>query len=355
MKDSKYIVNTNNEWDKLEEVIVGRVENSMFPSWDFILKNTIPPEAIKYYQDSFSMRGLPIPPKIIDMANENLEALIEILEKENVKVRRPDLFNFNEKFKTPFWEVETGVSSANPRDVFLVIGDTIIECPMADRGRYFEAFPYRTIMDELSSSGAKWIAAPKPMLKKSFYNNFQKPHNEFSINNTELTFDAADFIRCGKNIIGQLSQVTNKKGVNWLKSILGKDYNIELIKSECKQALHIDTTLTALKEGVLLINPQFIAIEDLPSCFKDWEILIAPKPESFSTQIGNYRVVSDWMSMNMLSIDEEKVIVEEKQTGMIKFLEKHGFTPIPCPFENYYLFGGSFHCATLDLRRKTNK
>ncbi|MEV4889294.1 hypothetical protein AB0K48_07890 [Nonomuraea sp. NPDC055795] len=28
-----------------------------------------------------------------------------------------------------------------------------------------------------------------------------------------------------------------------------------------------------------------------------------------------------------------------------------GFTPLPCSFESYYAFAGSFHCATLDVRR----
>lgn len=347
------IVNTHNEWDQLEEVIVGRVDHAMFPSWDYILKNTIPEEGIEYYQKSFSMKGQPIPSDIIEMANENLASLIEILENENVIVRRPDIFDYSNNTKTPFWEVDNGVSSANPRDVFLVVGDLVIECPMADRGRYFEALPYRNIMLDLIDSGAKWISAPKPILKDEFYNNFNSIKDNFCINNSEITFDAADFIRCGKNIVGQLSQVTNRRGVQWLQSILGNEYKVELIKSKCKQALHIDTTLTALREGTLLINPEFITVEDLPSCFNDWEILIAPKPESFSTKIGDFKIVSDWMSMNMLSVDEEKVIVEEKQHSMIRFLEKNGFTPIPCSFESYYLFGGSFHCATLDLRRKS--
>jgi glycine amidinotransferase len=36
---------------------------------------------------------------------------------------------------------------------------------------------------------------------------------------------------------------------------------------------------------------------------------------------------------------------------MIRALKDWGFEPIPCPFLNYSPFGGSFHCATLDVRR----
>ena len=37
---------------------------------------------------------------------------------------------------------------------------------------------------------------------------------------------------------------------------------------------------------------------------------------------------------------------------MIEFLEAEGLEVIPCPFRNNYKFGGSFHCATVDIRRR---
>jgi glycine amidinotransferase len=33
-------------------------------------------------------------------------------------------------------------------------------------------------------------------------------------------------------------------------------------------------------------------------------------------------------------------------------LESWGFEPIPCKFLHYAGFGGAFHCATLDVRRR---
>jgi glycine amidinotransferase len=344
-------VNSHNEWDLLEEVIVGRVDNAHFPCWDFIVKNTIPNEALSYYEKIFSMKGQPVPDEITAQANRDLAVFINILENEGVKVRRPELTDFGKKFSTPEWSVDCGVSSANPRDVFLVIGNLIIECPMADRGRYFEVSPYRKILKELFYNGAKWIAAPKPMLSDDLYVMAEEGKTAYSINEFEPTFDAADFVRCGHDIVGQLSHVTNKAGVKWLESVLGSEYKIHLISSKSSTALHIDTTLMPLAQGKLLINPEFVDEKELPKVFKGWEIIKAPKPESFSTVIGNYRIVSDWMSMNVLSIDEKRLIVEEKQKGMIQTLKKYGFEPIPCPFESYYIFGGSFHCATLDIRR----
>jgi len=46
------------------------------------------------------------------------------------------------------------------------------------------------------------------------------------------------------------------------------------------------------------------------------------------------------------------VVVERQDEPMISAMKKWGFTPIPCNFRNFNSFGGSFHCATLDVRRR---
>lgn len=55
--------------------------------------------------------------------------------------------------------------------------------------------------------------------------------------------------------------------------------------------------------------------------------------------------------MNILMLDENRVIVEKQDDSMIAAMKRWGFTPIPCNFRYFNSFGGSFHCATLDVRR----
>lgn len=345
-------MSSETEWGLLEEVIVGRVEGAMFPSWDIILRNTIPKKALAEYESQFSGKGTPIPNYIVEKASIDLDNFIDLLKSEGVKVRQPEVCDFQKPFSTPIWEVESGVSCANPRDIFLVINNCIIECPMADRGRYFEVWPYRKILKELFSAGWNWVSAPKPMLSDELYSINFSDNALYSITEFEPTFDGADFVRCGKDIIGQISHVTNHFGIKWLRNFLGDEYKIHIINSKCPEALHIDTTIAPLANGKLLVNPEFVDSNSLPDFFDNWEIIEAPKPDSFITEIGEYRVVSDWMSINVLSLDERRVIVEEKQESLIKTLKDKGFDPIPCAFENYYIFGGSFHCATLDISRR---
>jgi glycine amidinotransferase len=64
------------------------------------------------------------------------------------------------------------------------------------------------------------------------------------------------------------------------------------------------------------------------------------------------QLVSEWAGLNVLMLDEERIIVEKRQEPLIQALKNWGFKPIPCAFESYYPFLGSFHCATLDIRRR---
>jgi glycine amidinotransferase len=36
----------------------------------------------------------------------------------------------------------------------------------------------------------------------------------------------------------------------------------------------------------------------------------------------------------------------------VKAMKEWGLEPVPCEFLHYAAFGGSFHCATLDVRRR---
>lgn len=56
-----------------------------------------------------------------------------------------------------------------PRDILLVVGDEIIEAPMAWRSRFFEYRAYRSLLKEYFRGGAKWTTAPKPLMSDDLY------------------------------------------------------------------------------------------------------------------------------------------------------------------------------------------
>ena len=114
--------------------------------------------------------------------------------------------------------------------------------------------------------------------------------------------------------------------------------------------MHIDTTIMPLAPGKLLANPEWVDTASLPPPFDQWDVLIAPQP--VPPAMNELKLISSWANMNVLMLDERRVIVERRQEPMLQALRDWGFDPIPCPFESYYPFLGSFHCATLDIRRR---
>ena len=287
-------------------------------------------------------------PGRIRAANRALNGLADLLRAEGVTVRRPSAFPFNKQFSSPTWSVQSGYSCCNPRDVFLVFGDTILECPMSSRERYFESLAYKPLLKAYSAAGALWVSAPKPELSDEIYD--APDGAPFRISEYEPCFDAADFVRCGRDIIGQLSHVTNRSGVAWLERFLGDRYRIHLINSRDPQAFHIDTTFMPLAEGRALINPEFLDRDSLPDALKSWELLAAPSPVPQPHAKRGF--VSNWISMNLLSIDPKRMLVDPRQTPLIEALTTWGFEPIPYDLADVYAFGGGFHCVTLDIRRR---
>ena len=102
----------------------------------------------------------------------------------------------------------------------MVVGDKLIEAPMAKHCRYFEFLSYRTLIKEYFKEGAEWIAAPKPAMSEELFSDdypLDDPETriewtkkgKFITTEFEPCFDAADFLRCGKDIIGQRSHASS--------------------------------------------------------------------------------------------------------------------------------------------------
>jgi len=341
---SSFPVCSYNEWDLLEEVIVGVVDGARFPPWHVALKPVLPIDQHTVFRDK---AGSPFPSRIVEAANCELEEFVHILLQEGVKVRRPQSLDTSQSFGAPGWN-STGLYHAMPRDLLLIIGHEIIECPLAWRSRYCEIFGYRSLIKEYFNAGAKWTSAPKPELPDIFYNKCDNESDYLAINEFEPTFDAADFIRCGKDIFAQKSNVTNDFGIEWLRQHLGSEYKIHVLKFNDPHPMHIDATLMPVAPGKLLINPERVL--EIPKIFKNWDVKVAPKP--IIPDNHTLYMTSKWINMNILMLDEKRVVVEKQDEPMITLFRKWGFTTILCNFRNFNSFGGSFHCATLDVRRK---
>lgn len=347
--ESECPVRAYNEWDPLEEVIVGVVDGAHFPPWHVAVGAPLSPEQRAVFQER---AGQPFPADEIAAARDELDQLVGVLEGEGIKVRRPEPRDHGQSYGAPGWS-STGLYDAMPRDLLLVVGEDVIEAPMAWRSRHHAASAYRPLLKEYFRQGARWSSPPKPELPDELYvaDWTDQPEGEpfrSVITEFEPTFDAADFIRCGRDIFAQRSHVTNAMGIEWVRRHLGGEYQVHELQLADDHPMHIDASLMPLAPGKLLIHPD--RVPEVPKIFKDWEVRTAPRP--VIPDGHPLYITSKWINMNVLMIDEERMVVEAQDEPMRRLAESWGMTAIPCPFRFFNSFGGSFHCATVDVRRR---
>jgi N-dimethylarginine dimethylaminohydrolase len=333
-----------NEWDPLEEVIVGNPLNARFPFAD-------PSTRLAEYPDR-EIGDIPqgaFPQQIIEETEEDLNEFVAALEAEGVTVRRPDTWPHAEKLSTIHWE-SAGYYNYCPRDIMLVVGDQIIETPNVIRGRSQETFSYRSLMMEYFEAGAKWFSAPRPMLLDSLFDvDMARPIPR----NDEPAFDAANVLRLGRDLIYLVSGTGNEKGGQWLQSILGEEFRVHFLK-DVYYGSHIDSTFVALRPGLVLCNPARVNDATLPQVLKQWEVIYSPPMENTDQFDADYlakSIGSKWIDMNLFSISPELVVVDRDQSGLIRLLEQHGIGVLPLKLRHSKMLGGGFHCVTLDMRR----
>ncbi|VDP77876.1 unnamed protein product [Echinostoma caproni] len=354
-------VNSWNEWDPLEEIIVGIPDYATVPhlvpevkicvaesNWAFFEKN-----AGKYWADA-------MPRDHWDLLCRQINEFVRKLELEGVKVIRPEPVDHRKSYSLLGFQSQ-GFYSAMPRDFLLVVGDELIEATMTWRARYFEYVSYRPIIMDYWKRGAKWTVAPKPTDYQKLINQETAKHLENHVSDksnighitteSEPCFDAADFIRAGRDIFVQRSQVTNLAGIEWVRRHLEpRGIRVHRLTFEDPRPMHIDATFSLVKPGVALQNPDRQCHEiDL---FKaaGWDVVDVPRPlisKSHPLWLG-----SNWLSMNVLMLDPTRVMVEEEEVGIQEMYRKIGVTPVPVKIRHANSIGGGFHCWTCDVRRR---
>jgi hypothetical protein len=90
----------------------------------------------------------------------------------------------------------------------------------------------------------------------------------------------------------------------------------------------------------------------MPYPFNTWDAIYCPDPVDIGYTY--YNNASPWINVNLLSITDKLVILEENQEPTRKELEKYGIECLMLPMRHARTLGGCFHCVTLDLVRNSN-
>jgi scyllo-inosamine-4-phosphate amidinotransferase 1 len=305
------MLNTRNEWDPLESIMVGSATHANWPTSDPVFAQ----ESEKTSWKETPVPSGPVPDWIIDQANRELDHLAEILVRFGVKVYRPRPMDFV-KFQ--------GMYNYCPRDRLLIWGDTVVDGAMMYPCRDQEIVNYTSVLEQAR-------------------NIFSMPRN------AGLVLDAANICRVNDSWVFLESVSGNRAAYEWLCDKFPQ-VNIELCNFYA--GVHIDSTIVPVREGLVLLNASRVSPDNCPKVFEDWEKVWVSDDMIASQDFYQYPYASKWIGMNMLTVDPETVICDVAQTRLQEVLRKRGINVVPMELSHARTLGGGFHCVTLDMNRR---
>ena len=305
------MINSCNEWDPLEAIVVGSAANANWPMTDPVFAE----EARTSLWTATPAPSGPVPQLIIDEANRELDTLSETLARYGAIVYRPKPMNFVER---------KGMYNYCPRDRLLIAGDIIVDCNMMYPCRNQEIENY----DRILSDAKRVITMPR---------------------DSGMTLDAANVCRLGNTWLFLESASGNRAAYEWLCKQFP---NITIELCNFYSGVHIDSTITPLREGLVLLNANRVSEQNCPKAFKDWEKIYVTEDQINAQDFYQYPYASKWIAMNMLALDPETVIIDAAQTELITILKSNSIDSIPLTLSHSRTLGGGFHCVTLDTRRR---
>jgi scyllo-inosamine-4-phosphate amidinotransferase 1 len=302
-------IHSYNEWDPLRSVVVGTSTHANWPISDPIFAQ----ESKRTMWRETPVPSGAVPQWIVDETNEDLQGLVNILEQAGVEVHRPTDMDF---------VALEGMYNYCPRDRLLIAGDIIVDPAMMYPCRDQEAHAYEFLL----SHDHRCVTMPR---------------------DEGMVLDAANICRLNDSWLFLESASGNRAAAVWLQAQF-PDIHIEICNFYA--GVHIDSTITPLRDGLVVLNASRVTPENCPRALRGWDKIWVDDviPQDFY----QYPYASKWIAMNMLSIDPDTVIVDQAQTQLITTLERRGITVIPHTLRHSRTLGGGFHCVTLDLWRQ---
>lgn len=304
-------IHSDNEWGQLKRVIVGDATSANWPKHDEDFYKAMTTDS-QWVETEFQFG--PVKPEVIDRANESLEKFTKVLEDLGTEVVRP-LPRDYQKYNLFYGYC--------PRDTVLIVGDRILACPTPYKSRRTEWYSYMHIWQN---------------------------HTVVSCDDHNAQFDAANICRLNRDLLYLVSPSGNIEGAHWLQDWLGKEYRVHPI-TNLYAGVHIDSTITPVREGLVVLNGGRINDDNLPKVFENWDKIYIHADELEIQPFDHYPYASNWIGLNFLMYDEHTAIVDPKQKVLQEKLSAYGVECIGVDLTESRSLGGGHHCCTLDLHR----
>ncbi len=334
---NKVKVHSHSPFQPLRKVLIGQ-------AWD------------QNYFDFVSDKDVRLPlQQILNETNEDLDQLKKIFQSLNIEVHQPTPFTNETQLMAIDNPTALQIPPLQPRGEFLTLGDKCLQISTLPVWDYI-----KDIVDE-----------------HNYENQFERcwrPGESVQIDGNYVS--GANCIKLGDRIILPPDLDTRCRKI-YCDEWISQGY--KLIETNC--AGHTDGVLSCLKPGVVVSLQD---IQDYKKNFPGWDVLYLPDQSwskvapflKIKEQVGGRwwvpgqennnsltKFVNEWLTkwtglveetvfdVNMLSISEECVIVNNYNKTVFDFLKKHKIEPIIWKQRHRYFWDGGVHCLTVDLER----
>lgn len=338
MSHNKIKISTHSPFQTLKAVLLGQGVSENFFHW--IKDPTVKDPLLK----------------IVRETNEDLGFIRKILERHGVKVFQAKPLEFKEHVYNN--NAAVPVPPLQPRDVHLTLGTKCYCISTQPQWSYI-----KDIVDESCLI--------------NLFDLVYQPGVEFKYG---FLLSGANTCKLGTKLI--VGGNVDKNMENFARDFFGtRGYEI-IFTGEMG---HTDGCMSVLKPGVIVSISNFLTYE---KTFPGWEVLVCDNQywnkvrgwiEFKKKSKGRWWVpgeesnenlkefVNTWLDkwvghvqetvfdVNMLSVSEEVVLVNNYDKTVFDFLKKHKIEPIICPLRHRYFWDGGIHCLTLDLIREGEK
>jgi glycine amidinotransferase len=362
-------LNSYDEFTRLDEVVLGRAEHytdhHTDTSWRLFFYDNVAP-ALDQQAGPSRDELLPIPSRLVDELNEDIAGLAKALTDCGVNVLRPAAPGKAVDIRSPHWNARA-TPPLNVRDQTIILGNTIVETPPQVRARLFENDLLKPLFYRYyEAGGANWLTMPRPALTRDSLDPGFFTRQGLDVTRAtdgeragsiedlglEMVFDGAQCMRLGRDVLVNVANYNHELALRWLR---GNLRDLRFHRLDAMADNHIDSVLVPLRPGLMLLrSPEYLKY--LPEAMQSWDVIYAPETDDSNfpdyTDLGFVIPIgSRYMDINLLSVDENTVIVNSLYPELIDVLEHRGFNVVPVRHRHRRLFGGGFHCFTLDTVR----
>ncbi|MFF5962789.1 inosamine-phosphate amidinotransferase 1 [Streptomyces collinus] len=355
--------NSFDEWTQLREVIVGRADHYTAHHVDASFQLFFYDNVHLDIEAGAEQPLLQIPQQLVDELNEDIAGLTDALAGCGVTVRRPAAPGKDVDIRSPYWDARA-TPPLNVRDNTIVLGTTIVETAPHVRARIFENDLLKPILHEYFAAGSNWVNMPRPALVQGSLDDAYFRRQGIDVSHVtgadtalvidglglEMVFDGAQCMRLGRDVLVNVANHNHHLAWRWLRANF-PELRFHRLNSIADN--HIDSVVVPLRPGLMLLrSPEYLP--RLPKAMQSWDVIYPPAMDESAfpdySEFG-FNIASRYIDINVLSVNEHTVVVNSLYPELIRVLEDRGFNVVPVRHRHRRLFGGGWHCFTLDTVR----